>query len=246
MYGLESIVVILALAVAHLFAGRLALVPARIRAPLLAAGGGASLAYVMLRLLPKLAEKQAAFSASGYAIGAGFLDYGVYLAALGGMMVYHLLSTESTLSKAAGNRPVFCRMPLNKVIPIAAHCAYSALIAYLVVNRVDLDLIYSSLIVISMGSLFLVSGYGFYLKDSHFYETWTRWLLCLSLVVGFVLGHSYQIASEYVALWYAVLAGIMTLSTITEKLKAGEQRSSLAFTTGAVFFAVLIVYLTKY
>jgi len=233
MIGIGTFAAIAALAGVHLFAGRLTLLPARYRAPLLAAGGGASLAYVMLRLLPKLAEKQATLSTSIAATNVPLIDHGAYLMALAGMIIYHLFSAKGTVAQ-----------PLGRLIPVAAHCAYSALIAYLVVHRLKLDLTYLGLIVVGLGALFLVSDYGFYKQDPARYDRRTRWLLAGSLVIGLGLGLSFEMSGQAVGFWFALLAGIMIMSTITEKLTAEDQRSSLAFIAGAVVFALLIAYLT--
>ncbi len=86
--AIESLIVILILAPVHLFAKELHRVPAVPRNALLAAGAGASLSYVLMRILPKLAEKQDDLISSVDTGVRGFLEHHAYLVAMVGLVAY--------------------------------------------------------------------------------------------------------------------------------------------------------------
>ena len=90
--AIESLVAISILALVHLFVKELGRIRSTVRYALLSAGAGASLAYVLLRILPKLAEKQEDLMASVGTGVRGFLEHHAYLVAMVGVVAYFGLS----------------------------------------------------------------------------------------------------------------------------------------------------------
>ena len=84
--ALGSLAAILILASVHLLTKKLDRLEASSRINLLTAGAGASLAYVVVRILPKLAEKQESLLARPDTGLRGFLEHHVYLIALVGLV----------------------------------------------------------------------------------------------------------------------------------------------------------------
>src|SRR5262245_58360234 len=77
---------VLVLASLHLVGGRLH-GGARVRPTWLTAASGMSVAYVFVHLLPELAQTQAEWIESPYRV-MEWLDTGVYMAALAGLILY--------------------------------------------------------------------------------------------------------------------------------------------------------------
>ena len=243
--AVSSLIAILVLALVHLLVKELKRLSTSSRHALLALGAGASLAYVLLRILPKLAEKQEDLMASVGTGVRGFLEHHAYLVAMTGLVVYYGISRLA--SHRAGETSSDSSSPNKAVLigTVAGYGAYSMLIGYLIVNRLQFGLFSMTLITLGMGTLFLVSDYGLYKRWPSAYSSWIRWVLTLTLLSGWALGVLIKVSSNVVALWYAFLAGVMLIVTIGEKLSNEEPGSFWPFLAGVLIFTALLLALEQ-
>ncbi len=241
--AIESLIVILILALVHIFVKELRRFGDAARNALLSAGAGASLAYVLMRILPKLAEKQDDLMASADTGLRGFLEHHAYLVAMVGLVVYYGISRLAAYSAVGAKSGSATNYRTALVATIVAFGAYSALIGYLIVNRLHFGLFSMLLIIVGMGTLFLVSDHGLYKKWPDTYEAWIRWVLTVALLSGWAIGVWIEVSPNVVALWYAFLAGLMLITTIGEKLSIDESGSFWPFLAGVVAFTVLLLIL---
>ena len=243
--SLESLLVILLLALVHIFVKELRHVQPGSRNALLAAGAGASLSYVLMRILPKLAEKQDDLMSSVDTGIRGFLEHHAYLVAMIGLVIYYGISrvgphgTDGSTSIS----PLRYRVALTSTT--IAYGAYSLLIAYLIVNRLHLELFSMALITIGMGTLFLVSDHSLRKTWGDAYDRMIRWVLTTALLAGWALGVWVEVSSNVIALWYAFLAGLMLITTIGEKLSIRESGSFWSFLAGVVTFTAFLLILEQ-
>jgi len=243
--AIESLIVISILALVHLFVKELRRLETTSRNALLSAGAGASLAYVLMRILPKLAEKQEYLMASADTGLRSFLEHHAYLVAMVGLVVYYGISRIAAYGAegVSSSSPRSYRAAL--IATIVGYGAYSALIAYLIVNRLHFGLFSLALISLGMGTLFLVSDHGLCKKWPDAYSGWIRWVLTIALLVGWAIGVWVEVSPNIVALWYAFLAGLMLITTIGEKLSIDESGSFWPFLAGVVAFTLLLLILEQ-
>ncbi len=243
--ALGSLVAILLLALVHLFTKELDRLGARTRFSLLTAGAGASLAYVLLRILPRLAEKQESLMASADTGLRGFLEHHAYLIALVGLVAYYAsarVAAFGAMETGFGSRFRY-RAALSATI--ASYGAYSLLIGYLIVNRVHFGLFSLVLITLGMAMLFVVTDHGLRRKWPAAYDRRIRWILASALFFGWAIGVWIEVSPNVVALWYAFLAGVMLIGTIKEKLAIEESGSFWPFLVGVVTFTALLLALER-
>ena len=243
--AIESLIVIFILSLVHLFVKELRRLQAPVRIGLLSAGAGASLAYVLMRILPKLAEKQQDLLAGPDLGLRGFLEHHAYFVAMLGLVVYYGISRLAAYGSVDARSGVTRNYRLALVATVIAYGAYSALIAYLIVNRLHLGLFSRSLITVGMGTLFLVSDHGLYKQWHDIYDRWIRWVLTGALLAGWAIGVWIEVSPNVVALWYAFLAGLMLITTIGEKLAIDENGSFWPFLAGVVLFTILVLILEQ-
>lgn len=241
--ALGSLAAILILALVHLLTKKLDRLEASSRINLLSAGAGASLAYVVVRILPKLAEKQESLLARPDTGLRGFLEHHVYLIALVGLVTYYASSrvAGSGVTQADSASRFRYRMALSATI--ASYGAYSMLIGYLIVNRVSFGLFSLILITLGMGTLFVVTDHGLHRKWPDAYDRQIRWILASALFAGWAVGSWFEVSPNVVALWYAFLAGVMLIGTIKEKLAIEDSGSFWPFLAGVVTFSALLLTL---
>ncbi len=242
---IASLISVLILAMIHVFVKELARVRVTTRYALLSAGAGASLAYVLLRILPKLAEKQESLMASVDTGVRGFLEHHAYRVAMVGLVAYYGLSRVAA-SCVEGTSTTSPRRYRTVLVSITlGFGAYSLLIGYLIANRVHFGLFSVVLITIGMGTLFLVSDHGLHKKWPNAYDGWIRWVLSGALLAGWALGTWVQVSENVIALWYAFLAGLMLITTIGEKLSIEDDSSFWAFLAGVAVFTSLLLILEQ-
>ena len=242
---MESLIVILILASVHVFVKELSRLGDRARNAVLASGAGASLAYVLMVILPKLAEKQDSLMASADTGLRGFLEHHVYLVAMMGLVVYYGIARMSAYGAERASALSRSRYRTALAATVAGYSAYGLLIGYLIVKREDFGLFSLVLISLGMGTLFLVSDHGLRKQWCAAYDGWIRWILAGALMVGWALGLWIEVRPNVVTLWYAFLAGLMLISTIREKLSIDERGSFWSFLAGVVVFTVLLLILEQ-
>ncbi len=243
--AVESLIVILILASVHVLVKELRRIQAGPRKALLSLGAGASLSYVLLRILPKLAEKQDDLVSSVDSGIRGFLEHHVYLVAMLGLVVYYGISRLGAHGTEGPTSVSPLRYRVALISTTAGYGAYSMLIAYLIVQRLHLGLFSSTLITIGMGTLFLVSDHGLRKTWGDVYDRRIRWVLAAALLAGWVVGIAMEVSSNVIALWYAFLAGLMLITTLGEKLSAQAKGSFWPFLAGVVAFTALLLILEQ-
>ena len=227
----------LALAVVHLFAGKLRFLAGVPRSRWLSAAGGISVAYVFVELLPRLSESQAEIEERAPGL-LPFLEDHVYLLALAGLGLFYGVEWLSQRSRKAGGHdqtapPVFW-------FSIASFALYSAIIGYLLVDRAELGETALALYTAALGLHFAVNDYG--LREHHKgpYHDRGRWLLAASILAGWVVGALAEIPVEAIALLLSFLAGGVVLNVIKEELPAERQNRFGPFALGATGYAALL------
>ena len=239
--AIESLVVITILASVHVFVKVLSRLSSAARNAVLSAGTGASLAYVLMSILPKLAEKQDSLTRSVDTGLRGFLEHHVYLVAMAGLVVYYGIARVTTYGSRDARAAPPSRYRTVLTVAVVGNSAYGLLIGYLIVNRLKLGLFSLVLIFLGMGTLFLVTDHSLREKWTAAYDSWIRWVLASALFAGWALGVWVEVTDNVVALWFAFLAGLMLITTIKEKVSIDEGGSFWFFLAGVVAFTVLLL-----
>lgn len=232
------------LAAVHLFAGRLAFLGRVPRSRWLSFGGGVSVAYVFVHLLPELGEHQEAFADVGPVVG--FVDRHVYLIALVGFGTFYGLERLAHRSRESerGDEPAARLMAgtSNPVfwVHIGSFSLYNAVIGYLLVrgeSGVEGLLFFS----VAMALHFLVNDFG--LRDHHrdVYDHAGRWLLAGSVVAGWLIGSVAELRTLTVGALLAFLGGGIVLNVIKEELPAERESRFWAFAVGAAGYSALLL-----
>ncbi|UPV99556.1 hypothetical protein M0R88_13645 [Halorussus gelatinilyticus] len=232
--------VAVALAVVHLFAGRLRLraIP---RSVWLSGAGGVSVAYVFVHLLPELEERQHAF-AGGV---VGFLEHHVYLLALVGFAAFYGLEHAARRSRDRDGGEVAgaetATSPGVFWLHVGSFAAYNALVGYLLVHREEAGLASLGFFAVAMALHFLVNDHG--LRDHHraAYDRVGRWLLAGGVLVGFAVGWATAVEETLVSALFAFLAGGVVLNVVKEELPEERRSNFWAFGAGSAAYAALLL-----
>jgi hypothetical protein len=208
----------------------------------LSVGGGISVAYVFVHLLPDLAEEQEAIRE---AVGeeVSFLQSHVYLVALVGLSIFYGLeraAREARRRNRSRGREDFTGAPVFW-LHVASFSAYNALIGYLLVHREEPGFQSLILYTFAMAVHFAVNDYGLRRDHKDLYHDTGRWVLAAAIIAGWVVGISTGISEAAIAVLFAFLAGGIVLNVLKEELAEERVSSFFAFILGAAAYTVILL-----
>lgn len=230
------------LATTHLLAKNLRFLQIVPRSRWLSFGGGVSVAYVFVHILPELSEQQETIQQT-LNQQLLFLENHVYLIALLGVLVFYGLerlakkSRQQNQATGAGDvteRHVFW-------IHILSFAVYNALIGYLLLHRESPGLASLLTFAIAMALHFIVNDYGLRQDHKKAYDHTGRWILAAAIMVGWAIGTGTEIHQAAIAVLFAFLAGGVVLNVLKEELPEDRKSRFVAFALGAASYAALLI-----
>jgi hypothetical protein len=236
---IASLLAVITLVTVHLLCGRLWRPLGDSRSRWLSFGGGVSVAYVILHLIPELSAGQDVVEAEFGEILA-FFERHVYLLALIGLIGFYGLEHYTAVSRRENQDTRYFH------VHIAVFAVYNAVIGYLLVYRDDVDgspLRNLALFTIAMAWHFTINDYAMRQHDHHAYEHYGRWVLAAAVIGGWLIGVAFGVSEPILFLLLALLGGSIVLNVLKEELP--EERSShfWAFALGAGIYAIVLILL---
>ncbi|HYD76496.1 hypothetical protein [Ramlibacter sp.] len=236
---LESAALALVFALVHVGARRLAFLSRRPRSIWLSLGGGVSVAYVFLQLLPELHEGQHAVRES-VGLRLGSTESEIYLVTLAGLTIFYGLerlaaaSRRSVREAGGGDRTAEGAFALH----IGSFALYNALIGYLLVHgeRGD-ELLYG----FAMALHFVVNDQALREHHKERYERQGRWLLAGAVLLGWLGGVWLDLPELGIRLMIALLAGGVIMNVLKEELPEERQSRFWAFLVGATAYGAILL-----
>ena len=233
---------VIALALVHLFAGRLRLVGNLSRSTWLSAAGGVAVAYVFLHLMPDLAARQQRLG-PGAGLGAEGAERLVFLFALAGLIVFYGLERLALVSTgragpapgvAAGNGLVFC-------VHVGAFSLYNILIGYLLV-RGERDVAAALAYAFAMAMHFLAIDASLRRHHRERYDRVGRWIVSAAVLAGGALAGLARLPDLALSLMFAFLAGGIVLNVLKEELPEERQARLMPFILGAALYSGVLAF----
>ncbi|WP_034256513.1 hypothetical protein [Adhaeribacter aquaticus] len=236
---------ILILALVHLNVGKLRFLGGTPRSIWLSAAGGVSVSYIFLHLFPEFQEGQEQVEKAIPALF--FLEHHIYLLALFGLVFFYglerfVINSKSRKpeleeeKKAGYGSGIFW-------VHIGSFAIYNALIGYTLFLEEKgqvRDLILFSL---AMALHFIVNDYGLQEKHQNTYDKKGRWVLVLSLTLGWSIGFFWKVPEEVLMMILAFIGGGVILNVMKEELPEERESRFWAFLLGSACYAGLLLTL---
>lgn len=194
---------------------------------------GISISYVFLGLLPKIVSGTAAFPDT-----FEILKYSPFLPLLVGLVTFYGL--ERLIEKPAAENDAHVvnnTTGLRVWSHLASYAFYKAIIGYLIA-KMD-NPIAMTIFVITMAVHFLVVDYRMMEIHKGVYQRIGRWLLTLTILIGWVVGITTVISPMVVTLLLGFVAGGMVLVVLEEEFSRDHPSSFMAF-AAAVFIYMAV------
>jgi hypothetical protein len=219
---------LLALAVfaTHLFTRRLEPLVARPGLATRAFAAGVTVSYVLLVLLPEVAEAQERVPGPG--------GHESWYAVLAGLVLFHLASGTARRMSTTDESRLFDRVALG------AFVAYYAALGYVLAHRSHT----AQAIVFTVAIAMHVLASDHILSERHgtVFDRGGRLVMGLAVLAGWGVGAFIDVPERLVDVVIASAAGAVVLSALQDELPSSDESQPVAFLVGAAGFALLHVF----
>jgi hypothetical protein len=231
------------LALVHLIAGKLRFLDVIPRSRWLSAGGGISVAYAFVRLLPELQEHQQVLEERTGA-GLAFLEHHAYLVAAAGLAAFYGLERAAKQSRSAQRAATAedVTSPAVFWLSISVFAVYNMIIGYVLLQRDSSSMKELALFTLAMALHFLVNDYGLHQHHKRYYRHWGRWIIAAAVIAGGIAGSLIVISPMLLSLLVAFLTGGIILNVLKEELPEERESRFLPFALGVGGYALLLLF----
>jgi hypothetical protein len=223
------IIAAVVMALLHFFAGRLKFLQGTPRSRWLSIAGGISVAYVVVHLLPEIAEYQEAISETA---AFASVERHAYVLVLLGLIVFYGVERWASAQRRGGGRPASAT-----AFSFATYAIYNAIIGYLLVGREGGVVLFAA----ALGVHFAVNDHS--LREHHgaAYHRYGRWLLSASVLAGTAVAYAVDVPKAFLGVLIAVIGGGTILNVLKEELPEERESRFTAFLLGAVGYTALLL-----
>lgn len=202
--------------------------PRRTHLVALSVAAGISVSYVVVELLPKLAESQAKVDGHGF---LPYLERHVYLLALVGLVVAYAVERFARSESAT-----------SRIFSLASITAAMFLVAYSITTRDDTDIEPLALFTFALGLHYFVVDEALAERLGPMYRDVGRYVVAAGCLAGAGLGALMQVDEAAIALVLAFLAGGVILHTVRHELPDGGGTGNFAaFALGAAAYTAVLL-----
>ncbi len=262
---IASLIAALVICAVHVLTHRLRFLEGVPRSRWLSLSGGASVAYVILHLLPELAEHQEVLSEASWTSG---IHHAVYLLTLAGLLTFygferasrmHVSRQQMSQSKGTGSdggheqAPDYASKSEEKDdggdnarrvyrLHLVLFSIYSLIVGYALASE-SYEMRELVLFAVAMALHFVVVDKAL---DETFEAGWRRvgrWTMAASVLAGWSTALLLDIPHGALASVDAFLGGAVILNVLKEELPEERESKLGAFVVGAAGYALLLVWL---
>lgn len=237
-----SLAIIIAFMFVHISTNYIKLLDRKPKDRLMSFVSGGSIAYVFLHLVPELTHYQEVADQATLPFWIESLDYSAYLMTLVGIAFFYGINqlNEKSKAKKEKNENISQSSSFVFALEILGFSLYNVLIGYLLVDlsgeKIPDYLIY--FIVFSFH--FIANNRVLHLTHEDLYTHIGRWVLAISVFLGWVLYYFTNTSDLNIAYFSSFLTGGIILNILNDELPAEKNSSYPSFIMGLVFITVLL------
>jgi hypothetical protein len=225
-----------AFAMVHVLSHRLTMLDRTPRSVWLSVAGGVSVAYVVIHLLPEIAHLQDRMDARGL-LG---IEASIYATALFGLVVFYGL--EKLVRDTTKRREDRRSPPGVYWLHLGSFAVYNFLIAYLLKEQLrEGGPTGLALYAFALGLHYVVNDRALYAHHGPRYMAQGRWILAGTVLFGWAVSQTAEIAPFLIEMMIAFLGGGVILNVVKEELPAERESRFSAFAAGAAGYAALLI-----
>jgi zinc transporter ZupT len=225
------------LAIIHLWAYKWTFFESAPKNMWLSFGGGISVSYVFLEILPELHEGQHVLEKMSILT---FLEDHVFLLSLSGLVFFYGL--ERLAIKSHSDKEEENYHPHVFWIHLISFAIYNMMIGYILHHREEQSFQKIFFFILAIAAHFLVNDFGFQKKFRRLYVSKGRWILALSILCGWSAGAITQISQSTFVILLALISGGIILNVLKEELPEEKEGRFKAFLLGVVLNSIALLW----
>ena len=202
----------------------------------ISAAAGVSVAYVFVDVLPELAARnRALLETTGERL---FAEQRIYILTLMSFVVMYGID-HIVLSRHEERRDRVARRERDGVywLHLAGFAAYSVLIGYLLVERVERGAVALVVYTLAMAVHFVIVSHSLAEEHGDLYRRHGHWVLAVSVFAGWAIGSLAHFSEATVARLFALLAGGVVITSLRSELPDDRSGRFWPFCMGSAAFA---------
>ena len=200
-------------------------------------GGGMSIAYVFVHVMPELHDVRHAFATS-VSVPLRYEGMAIYFVALAGFMLFyaldHLRNHLRDAVPAGEGRPAF-RIHLGGFTP------YVLLMAYLLVRNLDEAPAATALYTVAIVFHFKSIDRSLDVEHGHAYQRVGRLVLGGAALLGWGLGLLFALPRDVLALLMAFVSGSIIMNSAIMELSLEKRERFWPFVTGGLVYGLVLL-----
>ncbi len=197
----------------------------------LSAGSGVAIAYVFVDLLPKLSESDAFVKEKLWELFPYF-EHHVYIMALLGFILFFIVDRSKAIVR---NQSAYFLLSLS------SYALFNFLVGYAVVNKDNPEVQPLILFTIAMGLHYFMNDYTLSMAHGDEYRHVGKWILILSLFLGWLVGFWVELSETGVALVSAFIGGGVIMNVTRHELPEENPNSLGAFLMGTFVYTAILL-----
>jgi hypothetical protein len=241
-----SLLVIIGFMLVHIFTDKLKYFHEKLTNRIISLVSGGSIAYVLLHLVPELTHYQEVAEKAYLGTQLENIDYVTYMSALLGIAVFYGINQLSEKSERENRKRENLTRPSLSVfiLEITAFAMYNGLIGYLL-QELSGDNIGDYVVYFIVFSFhFIANNRILQLTHEDLYTRSGRWVLALSVLIGWILYETTHASDLTLAFLSSFLTGGVILNILNDELPEEKKSSFPAFLIGMAFITILLQIIT--
>lgn len=226
-YALISVIIFI---LVHLFAEKAASLGKVFHGRLLSAGGGMAIAYVFIDLLPKLCKNDAIVH-NALSTVFPYFERHVYIMALLGFLLFFIVDRSSPLVQGKS----------SFWLSLGSYALFNFLIGYAVVDKNDPEVQPLALFTFAIALHYFTNDYSLTEAHGDDYRYEGKWILILSLFLGWLAGVWIILPEPAVALISAFIGGGVIMNVIRHELPEEKPNSLGSFLLFSAFYTTILL-----
>jgi len=218
----------------HLFGFQLRKLQSSHQRGWLSLGGGISVSYIFVHLLPELHEGELHLAEDGHVLIPG-VEFPLFLIALLGLLLFYGIERHARLSRKARRETFWTHL--------TAFAIYNLLVGELLTHLFEEDLAGLLFYCIAMAAHFLVNDLAMIRDYKELYLKKGRWILAAAPLLGWAAGIWLEIPHRWWLVIFSLVAGGTILNVLKEELPEEQNSNFKAFAGGALLYTALLILL---
>lgn len=229
-YPLIALISVMIFALVHLWAEKTRRLDQTSHGIFLSAGGGIAISYVFIDLLPKLGKSNLMVQQALKGVFPYFERH-VYVMALAGFLLFFIVNRTENLAE---RKSIFW-------LSISSYALFNFFVGYAVADPNNTEVQPLVLFTIALGLHLFLNDYTLNKTQGKAYNHTAKWILILSLFLGWLAGLWFTLSQTAIALVSAFIGGGVIMNVTRHELPTKKPQNLSAFLFSSLIYTSILL-----